>query len=250
MFHTLLPALGLLKMSYMRLTLVADHFQYLSMISIIALVVAWVSTWPWAPLRICLAAAVVLTFSVLSFGQTEIYQSEEALWSATLEKNPDTWQGHNHLGAALYMRGDIQGAFPHFSWAVKLKPENPESHNNLGLALMHFGRMDEAIHQYEIAVSIKDDSAMRTNLANAYAQVKQYDKAIENYKHAIMLSPDNASAHCNMGYSLMQVGKLDEAVTEFQNALKIDPNMTQARQDLAAISQVRGIPPSPPPPQH
>ena len=185
----MLPALGLLKMSYMRLTLVADHFQYISIIALIALIVAGGNTKAMKPLWLGIAAVfyaivawanwgqtqdnrlyeiiwiigpvvlavcamapeiwkyvwggflvvVITCFGIISYGQAQIYHSEETLWSATLEKNPNTWQGHNHLGAALYMRGDVKGAYPHFASAVRLKPENPESHNNLGLALSIFG---------------------------------------------------------------------------------------------------------------
>ena len=287
----MLPALGLLKMSYMRLTLVADHFQYISIVAVIALVVAagtrrmmkpvWLAVaalffivvtymnWGqtqenhiyeliWILGTLVLAAAtmvpgiwkyvwggfmfaVLVCSSIISFAQAGIYHGEESLWSATLEKNPNTWQGHNHLGAALYMRGDVKDAYPHFAAAVRLKPENPESHNNLGLALSMFGQTDEAIHQYETAVSIKDDSAMDTNLGNAYDSVKRYDDAIRVYKHALELNPENTSAHCNLGYALMQEGRIDEAIPHFMKTIEIDPQMPQGRSDLVQALKMKGI---------
>jgi tetratricopeptide (TPR) repeat protein len=295
----LLPVLGLVTMSFMRLTLVADHYQYISIIAVIGLVVAAGNTRSLKPLWLCAAAlafagatyfnwkqtgdnqiaeviwiagplvlagvlmwapelwkyawsgflaAVICAFCFISWRQAAIYQSEEIYWTATLKKNPNNWQGHNHLGAALYMRGDVKGSYPHFAEAVRLKPENPESHNNLGLALSIFGQMDEAIKQYEIAVAIKDDTAMRTNLANAYAQVKQYDKAIKNYLRAIELNDNNASAHCNLGFALMQEGKTDEAIPEFMRTIEVDPQMPQGRADLAQALRLKGIDPNAPMP--
>jgi tetratricopeptide (TPR) repeat protein len=287
----ILPALGLLKMSYMRLTLVADHFQYISLVAVIALVVAAGRTRAMRPLWLCLAslfflivtvafwnqtqdnriaefiwilgplvlaaatamedgwkyvwgafiATVLLCFGLISNGLSENYKSEKALWSATLDKNPFSWQAHNHLGAALYMEGNWRGAAPHFLKATQLKSENPESHNNLGLTYSMAGDMPDAIREYETAVGIKDDSAMRTNLANAYEQVKDYDKAIENYHHAISLSDTNASAHCNLGYALMQQGLVDQAIPEFMRTIELDPQMPQGRADLARALQMRGI---------
>jgi len=158
--------------------------------------------------------------------------SEEQFWSSVLETNPNNWQAHNHLGAILYMRGDIKDAYPHFLKATQLKPKNPESHNNLALALSYFGKNDEAIKEYETAVQLHDDSAMDTNLANAYTVAKRYDDAIKTYRHAIELNPSNASAHCNLGYALMQQGKLDDAIEEFKTTIKIDPAMPQGKQDL------------------
>jgi tetratricopeptide (TPR) repeat protein len=296
----MLPALGLLKMSYMRLTLVADHFQYISIVAVIALIVSagftrglkplwlgvaalafllisylnWGQTadnhaaqalWIGGSLALAVATllpdlwkyvwggflvAVLLCFSIISWNQTEIYHGEKTLWSATLEKNPNTWQGHNHLGAALYMEGDWRNAGPHFYKATVLKPENPESHNNLGLYYSMLKDMPHAIEQFRIAVGIKDDSAMETNLANAYEQTGQFDLAIDTYKKAINLATSlgtqNASAHCNLGYALMQEGKIDEAIPEFMETMKEDPGMPQGRTDLMQALRAKGIDPEAP----
>jgi len=160
-------------------------------------------------------------------------------WSSVLEANPSSWQAHNHLGAELYMRGDIKGAYPHFLRATQLNPQNPESHNNLALALSYLGKTDEAIKEYEAAVKLKDDSAIVTNLANAYEQVKRYDDAIKTYRHAIELNPANASAHCNLGYALMQEGKADEAIPEFQKTIELDPSMPQGKTDLEQAQRLQ-----------
>jgi len=298
-FLAMLPALGLLTMSYMRLTLVADHFQYISIIALIALIVAagttqslkpvwlcggavyfavvswlnWSQTqdsligefgqvlWivgclalafaalqknTWKPVWGAFITAVLLCASVMSFAQAQIYHSEKTLWSATLAKNPKSWQAHNHLGAALYMEGNWKAAYPHFLAATQLKPENPESHNNLGLALALYGRLDDAIHQYETAVSIKEDSAMETNLANAYAQANRPEDAIRIYKKAIAMGPGNASAHCNLGYMLMKEGRVDEAITEFIHTVELDPRMPQGWGDLLQAIRIRGINPDAP----
>jgi tetratricopeptide (TPR) repeat protein len=297
-FIAMLPALGFLTMSYMRLTLVADHFQYISIVAVIALVVAggyeralrpqWlllaaagftICAWAnwgmtgdnhvqeiiWIACTIGLAlvpvrdeevwkwvwrgflTVVLLSFIIITWNLAGIYESEETLWSATLAKNPNSWQAHNHLGAALYMRGDIKGAFPHFLRATQLKPENPESHNNLGLAESYFGMKEQAIDEYKLAVRIKDDSAMDTNLANAYEEVQRYPEAIDEYKHALTVNPANASAWCNMGYALMRTGQIDSAITCFIKAIEYDHTMPQGRTDLNQALRMRGIDPNSPP---
>ena len=287
----MLPALGLLKMSYMRLTLVADHFQYISIVAVIALVVAAGATWAMKPLWLGLAslffvvitvanwgqtpdnhafeliwiagaialavaaamknawkyvwggfvAAVLVCSSIVSFMQAGVYHSEQTLWSATLARNPNTWQGQNHLGATLYTQGDVKDAYQHFATAVRLKPENPECHNNLGLTLTRFGHIDEAIQQFEMAASIKEDSGTDTNLANAYASERRFDEAIRAYKRAINLDVDNISAHCNLGVMLMQQGRVDEAIPEFMKIVEIAPQMPQGRGLLVQALRMKGI---------
>jgi Tfp pilus assembly protein PilF len=287
----ILPALGMMKMSYMRLTLVADHFQYISIACVIALVVsagvtralkpAWLGvaalifvfiSWQnwkgtvdnhyfqilWILGVAALAAAAALkdmwrvawlgfmcmlltVFSVMSYAQSAIYHDEGTLWTATLDKNPTSWQAHNHIGAWLYMHQKWRDAYPHFKAATELKPENPESHNNLGLALSLYGRMDEAIKQFEIAVYIKEDSAMETNLANAYEQVGRFADAIRTYHRALALNPGNASAHCNLGYALMKENLIDQAIPEFMHTIELDPGMPQGHEDLMRALMQRGV---------
>jgi len=143
----------------------------------------------------------------------------------------------------------VKDAFPHFLRATILKPENPESHNNLGLAESYFGYKEEAIKEYQIAVGIKDDSAMETNLANAYEEAKRFQEAIDTYKHALDIATppgSNPSAWCNMGYALMQEGRIDEAIPCFMKTIELDPNMPQGRADLAQGLRMKGIDPAAP----
>ena len=139
------------------------------------------------------------------------------------------------------MEGNWRAAGPHFLRATQLKPENPESHNNLGLYYSMMQDMKDAIPQFETAVKIKDDSAMDTNLANAYEQVGEFDQAIDKYKHALELNPGNASAHCNLGYALMKMGRIDEAIPQFMTTIQLDPGMPQGRSDLIEALRAKGV---------
>jgi Flp pilus assembly protein TadD len=182
----------------------------------------------------------------ISIGSQPDYQfgvstpNEEDFWNTVLAKRSDCWQAHNHLGGLLYMRGDINGAYFHFAKAVEINPQNCESNNNLGLALSELGKKEEAIHEFEIAVKLQDDTAIETNLANTYLEVKKYDDAIRAYRNAIQLCPQNASAHCNLGWVLMRQGKVDDAIVEFRRTVELDPNMAQGKSDLEQALRVKG----------
>jgi Flp pilus assembly protein TadD len=238
----LLPVLGFVSMSYMRLTLVADHFQYLSLMSIIALVVAaamrWLPRRAWMPV----AAVILMILCGLSWTQAAIYRNEETLWTETLKRNPDMWQAHNLLGVALFKKGDPADkaeAFKHFQRAVELNPENPEVHNNLGLGYATRGQTDQAIEEYKKAISLRDEPAVRTNLAIALGAVQRYAEAEEQYRTALQMDPGNPSRYSNLGYVLMQQQRLEEASEQFRKALQIDPNLPQARQNLSFIRNLQ-----------
>ena len=246
---TLFPVLGFFKMSYMRLTLVADHFQYLSDISVVALVGALVAIGikkldpQVRPLLIGSTVVVLLACSAYSWERAGIHQSEKTLWTACLSKNWDSWQAHNHLGAVIYMEGRPSDAAPHFQRAVDLKPENPEVHNNLGLVLAAFGKWEEALVQYRLAVQIKGDvPAMRRNLADALSSRGKYEEAIPHYEQLVKEMPGDPGVHMSYGYVLAQIHQLVDAQREFEIAVQLNPGDQRARQNLESVRQQLAAP--------
>ena len=246
---TLFPVLGFFKMSYMRLTLVADHFQYLSDISVVALTGALIALGlkklepQFKPILIGSTVVLVFCFSAYSWERAGVHQSEKTLWTACLAKNNDSWQAHNHLGAVIYMEGRPRDAAPHFQRAVDLKPANPEVHNNLGLVLAAFGQWEEALAQYRQAVEIKGDvPAMRRNLADALTSRGKLDEALPHYEQLVKEMPGDPGVHLSYGYVLAQLKRLPEALREFEMAVKIDPNNPRARQNVDAVRQQLGVP--------
>jgi predicted O-linked N-acetylglucosamine transferase (SPINDLY family) len=61
-------------------------------------------------------------------------------------------------------------------------------------------------------------------LAVVYASQEKHQTAIEYYKKALELSPNNVLALSNLGSSLNSIGHNQEAFSAFQKAIKVDPN--------------------------
>lgn len=57
--------------------------------------------------------------------------------------------------------------------------------------------------------------------------------AIDNYKAALVISPDRPDALSNLGAAYVQLGQYDDAVVQYQAALKLDPANSAARLNLA-----------------
>ena len=49
-----------------------------------------------------------------------------------LRIRPDYVDAHNNLGVALAKKGDLKGAFTHFSEALRIRPSDSEAINNYG----------------------------------------------------------------------------------------------------------------------
>jgi tetratricopeptide (TPR) repeat protein len=239
---TLFPVLGFLTMSYMRLTLQADHFQYFSDITIVALEGAIIATLfknataAWRPIIATATVAVICIFCAYTWERAGVHQSEFTLWNACLKKNEASWQAHNHMGADLYRQGKYDEAAPHFARAVDLKPENPEVHNNLGLVLWHYGHYPEAIAQYREAVRIKGEVIeLRRNLAGALASLGQFADAAEQYRIMLKDAPNDSDMHTTYGLILAKMNHFGEAKAELENAIQLNPGNNAARQYYQSV---------------
>jgi tetratricopeptide (TPR) repeat protein len=160
---TLFPVLGFFDQGFYDYSLVADHWQYYSMIGVVALAVA-------AGAVVCrrigdrgrmvgvlASAVVVVVLGIATWTRAGVYATSETLWSDTVTKNPDAWMAQYNLGLALGKAGKLDEAIAHFRRAVQIKPGFAEAHNFFGTALLQAGRGQEAIEQYRQALRIKPD---------------------------------------------------------------------------------------------
>ena len=133
-----------------------------------------------------------------------------------------------------------------FQYASVVIKNNWKAHARLGLVLSKEGRLDEAINQYREALRLKpDDADAHYDLANALYRKGLGDEAISQYREDLKLSPDDPEGHNNLGAVLFQKGNLNEAITQFQEALRLKPDYANAQKNLAAaLAAQKTAPPS------
>jgi protein O-mannosyl-transferase len=170
----LLPILGFITISYMRITWVCDHFLYLPMISLIMLGTAAATVWAARAdateqrMTISAAAMLIVLLAFSTFRYAHVWFNEDAQWTHTLASNPDAWQAHNRLGAWKAGLGNTKGAHEHFKNASRLRPDLGETHNNLGTTHLQQGHVDEAIAAFAKAAEVTPHVPLfRVNLLNA-----------------------------------------------------------------------------------
>jgi Tfp pilus assembly protein PilF len=235
---TLSPLLGFVMLYTFRYTFVADHYQYVASIGLIALAAAGITiafkTKPFLKSVGC--GALLLTLGILTWRQAGIYRNLETVWRDTLAKNPDCWIAHNNLGVLLRNQGRIEEAMEHYHKAIQLNPNYSESLNNLGYALAGKGRLDEAIENYRKAIQINPTNVIALdNLGRALASQGRFDEAIENFHKAIQINPNHPDAFFGFGIALTQSGRTKEAVAQYREALRLNPNLAGALNNLAWV---------------
>ena len=236
----LAPVMGFTDVTFMQYSLVADHYQHLAIIAVVAMIAVGWERWraataagpgSWAPRLVAVAAVGGLIG--LTWGQCLIYRDAETLFLATLKVNPDAWLAHNNLGLMLFDAGKIPEAREHFDAALRLNPNCVEAHNNLGMLLATTGRDADAIAQYQEALRLRPNYAMaQNNLGSTLARSGQLPAAIAHFGEAVRLQPDYAEAHYNLGNALANSGRLPEAIAEFERTLQLRPEDGPAENHL------------------
>jgi len=127
-------------------------------------------------------------------------------------------------GAAAYERGDIARAVMEFEAAVDARPDDPAALNDLGQALVRADRAGESIAYFDRAVSLSGATwAYHFNRARAYAQMQQWPRAIEGYRDAAEIFPDDYVTEFNLALALQATGNLPAALTGFERAIALAP---------------------------
>jgi Flp pilus assembly protein TadD len=71
------------------------------------------------------------------------------------------------------------------------------------------------------------------HIADASRNAGDFSNAINLYRHAATLQPDNPQPLVAIGDTLIEMGKIDEAITNYNAALKLNPHEREALRGLA-----------------
>ena len=159
---TLSPTLGLVEFGYMQFSFVADRFQYLAGLGLLAVLVGAavhaarkIPARPSAAAALpALAAVLVVVLAVLTWRQCGIYRDPVTFFSHIVAHNERARHAHYNLARALLDAGRLEESAAASRTATQLEPGNTRAWQNLGQALRVLGRDEEAAGAYRAALAI------------------------------------------------------------------------------------------------
>jgi Flp pilus assembly protein TadD len=240
---SLFPELGFLNVYLFRFSFVADHFQYLPSIGVIALCAAGLTSLAeqWRVDRRAVratAVAVAGVLAVLTWNQSGLYADAATLYRATIDRNPSCWMARNNLGE-LELQGspdELTEAMAQFREALRFYPTYADAHNNLGVGLLRTGRADEAIAEFKEAVADKPAYAQaHDNLGVGLLRTGRADEAVAEFREAVTDNPGNVSARENLALALAQRGRLAEAAAQYEETLRLRPDSATTHANLGVV---------------
>jgi len=122
-----------------------------------------------------------------------------------------------------------------FEYAVKYAPNAHYAHNNIALAYKNAGDFDRAIEHFSEAIRIKPDKfEAYNNRGVAYFSKHQYDEAAADYQVVLNKFPGHVEARNNLGNIFQVQGELDRAIEQYQRALAINLNHPEVNNNIGS----------------
>ena len=215
---TLSPTLGFVDHTYMTFSYVADRYQYLAGIAILALTVGGAAAGArrlprgW---RVGAAGAVplaLLLLGALTWRQAGMYSDNVTLFRHVLAINPEAVGAQLNLSDGLIEEQRFEEAAAAARIAVRQLPNSPDAadaHMNLGIAL---------------------------------SNLERYGEAERHFREAARLAPGESGPLANLGVLLHRLNRQDEAEAALRQALEIDPDNLGALRNLAKLQSLHAEP--------
>jgi Ca-activated chloride channel family protein len=194
-----------------------ERFQVPLAAGLLALALGLTSPWP-LPLRggrasARAAAAALLLLLVPVLAAAAPAAPTPARSSSLLDEVLVRPRRLTARGQAEYDRGNHPGALSAFEGAAGMRPQDPRARFNLADSLYRNGKFEEAEALFR---ALGEDSpsplapAARFNLGNARYQRQDYRGAIQAYRDALHLAPEDAEAKRNLELALRALKKQQE----------------------------------------
>ena len=230
------PMLGLVDFGYMQFSFVADRYQYLAGIGLIAVVAAAASracqlglgalperrTRP-ARMAIGVAGAAILAITgLLTWNHAGLYRDDGTFFTHVIAHNPQARGAHHNLGNYLEAEGRDLEAQAAYDTALEQRPDNPALLISIGALLSKQGRPEEALARFREALRLKPQhqTAMR-NLAVVLMNERRFTEGVAAAQQVIARYPDDAKAHQLLGYGLFFLNRKAESLRHYDRALAL-----------------------------
>jgi protein O-mannosyl-transferase len=225
----LVPVIGLVQVGGQAM---ADRYAYLPFVGLFILV-CWGVPDLAAKLRISptvqavAAAAAVLVLLLAAYAQLANWRSSVALWIHTIDVTAPNFIAQDNLGSALVAEGRIDDAIPHFETAAKIYPDDPVAWLNIATHNQQTGKLQQAIEQFRSVLGMTSDPDLRIkafeNMGAAYRQNHDYPEALQSYREALAIHPDDPRALVGLGLVFLRSGDPVGAAASFTRAMEIQP---------------------------
>jgi len=144
-------------------------------------------------------------------------------------------------GNIEFQKKNYEEALLYYKKALKINPNSWEAYYDMALCKANLGNDTGAINDYSNAAKInpRENVNIYINRGDLYYKIKDFEKAIADYKFAIELNPSNFDLYLALGSSYRNLKNYDDAIKNLKIALEHNSSMVKAYSELGYIYLVQ-----------
>ena len=231
---TLAPVLGFVDYGYMQFSFVADRYQYLAGLGVLAVLVAAsahaagrLEGWPRKAAHAG-GAMILAVLAAKTWSQAEVYRDGTTFFQHIVSLNPNARDAHLNLADAMVADGRFDDSLGTARIAIEQRPDHASAHHVLGRALAGLKRFEEAEDAFAKARELAPrDASIAHNQGQMYREAGRHEDAVEKFREALEIQPDLAVARGAMGVALSALGRHEEALEATAEAMSQWPHLRQ-----------------------
>ncbi len=245
---TLSPTLGLVDFGYLRFSAVADRFQYMASLGLIALAAGAATSirhrlswprgrWTTASAGPACAMAVLAALGALTWQKTLVYEDQVTFFTHVLERNPQAFEARFNLGRALSEAGRLEESVAVHLEAARVQRNDPRHLHQAGEGFRKLGRYSEARDAYERALEVAPEyPRAKGGLGLALMELGENENALRWLEEATHQAPELGQAlYPAIGRANAELGRLEEAARAYRLGIRSAPEKATLHANLGIV---------------
>jgi tetratricopeptide (TPR) repeat protein len=169
------------------------------------------------------ACCIVLALAGGAFSRNAVWYDPVFLWEDAARKSPQKGRIYNNIGEAYHEKKQLRKAIENYLISIRLSPSSSlDAYGNIGSMYADLGEYEKAIQVYSQLLMIdRNDAITYASRGRVYYLQGQYNKAIEDLTTAAMLSPTNAAVYLYRGKSHEKRGNRPAALQDYRTACSL-----------------------------
>ena len=163
-----------------------------------------------------------------------------------VQLNPSSYKAHYDFAVVLDRSGRDDDAIRELQTAIGLKPDGTEARYLLGRILSKRNDAAAANQQFQVFEQLKQNDAhgaqagLLNSQANQLLQQGKAQEAVDAYRKALLLDPNDASIHFNLALALEKLNDSAGEERELKKAIELNPKFDQAHTELGSTFMLQG----------
>jgi tetratricopeptide (TPR) repeat protein len=173
-------------------------------------------------------------------------QSQEVLklaieqYEQIVKLDPKSVEDHLLLGRLYRINNELLKAESEFKIAVGLQPSSEDAVTALAILYNEEGDTSRALQVLNAIPEQSRTAKLYSTLGYTYEQSKDYDKAVDAYRHAVELDKDNLDYVRGLAQNLLNNGQTEAALDQYKLIAESDPSDAQTYMRIAEIYRRNG----------